>query len=309
MTDSTLSPFHRLLTDAQKGGQAKVDALVALAQRTVYVPTWGGADDSNFRTLTNADGQTALPIFSTREELDRAAAQFGWVDPNGQPTFKEIGARGALNHAVGQNLHFVVIDISSSHSLDIDREEMEPLLSPAARRESSGPYAAVGRISSTMMQAVKANTAQKVPAVSAARRADATEMAREAAAAGAAVQASADDAPAAVTTFGSGSSVAVHKLKEKPSDELLASLANVLRGYPEVEWAALCAIARGPGAPMPTVGLKVDTAFRQRVNEIVQRLREAGDGQGAALDVLLLDDAAVMRTVRSEAMLFYPWKR
>ncbi len=134
-------------------------------------------------------------------------------------------------------------------------------------------------------------------------------MAREAAAAGAAVRATDDDSPAAVTTFGSGSSVAVHKLTEKPSDELLTALANVLRGYPEVEWAALCAIARGPGAPMPTVGLKVDTAFRQRVNEIIQRLREAGDAEGASLDVLLLDDAAVMRTVRTDALLFYPWKR
>jgi hypothetical protein len=258
--------------------------------------------------LTNADGQTALPIFSTREELEQAATQFGWLNPDGSASFKEIGARGALNHAVGQNLHFVVIDISSSHSLDVDREEMEPLLSPAARRESSGPYAGVGRISSTMMQAVKANTAQKVPAVPAARRSDATDMAREAAAAGASVQASTDDA-SAVTTFGSGTSVAVHKLTEKPSDELLGALIDVLRGYPEVEWAALCAIARGPGSPMPTVGLKVDTAFRQRVNEIIQRLREAGDSQGASLDVLLLDDAAVMRTVRSDAMLFYPWKR
>jgi hypothetical protein len=296
------------LADAQQGGQAKIDALVALAQRTVYIPTWG--QDASFRTLTNANGQTALPIFSSPAELERAARQFGWQGPDGQISSKEIGARGAFNHAVGQNLHFVVVDISSPHSLDIDREEIEPLLSPAARRESSGPYAGVGRITSNMMQAVKpTSSARDVPAVPAGRRPDPTAMARQAAAEGAQVRASTSDEPIAVTTFGSGSSVAVHKLQHAPSDDLLASLSGVLRGYPEVEWAALCAIARGPGAPMPTVALKVDTAFRQRVNEIIQRLREAGDSQGASLDVLLLDDAAVMRTVRADAMLFYPWKR
>ena len=287
-----------------------MDALVALAQRTVHVPTWGQDPEPNFRTLTNANGQTALPIFSSAAELEKAATQFGWTNPDGSISSREIGARGALNYAVGHNLHFVVVDITAGHSLDIDREEIEPLLSPAARRESSGPYAGVGRISSTMMQAVKASgSAQQVPAVDAARRVDSTQMARAAAAAGASVEAKVPTGVEAVTTFGSGSSVHVHKLAEIPSDELLKGLADVLRGYPEVEWAALCAIARGPGAPMPTAALKVDTAFRQRVNEIIQRLRETGEDQGASLDVLLLDDAAVMRTVRSQAMLFYPWKR
>ena len=88
--------------------------------------------------------------------------------------------------------------------------------------------------------------------------------------------ASTDAAPSAVTTFGSGSSVGVHKLGAEPPLALLESLAELLRGYPEVEWAALCAIARGPAQPVPTVGLKIDSAFRQRVNEIVQRLREHG---------------------------------
>lgn len=304
------TPFQRLLTDAQQGGQAKVDALMALSQRTVLVPTWGQDDGSNFRTLTNANGQTALPVFSRKDELERASTQFGWSNADGSTSSKEVGARAAFNYAVAHNLHFVVVDIGAPHSLDVDREEIEPLLTPAARRESSGPYAGVGRISSSMMRAVKpASSPGQVPAVDAARRPDPTAMAREAAAAGASVSASTTDDPIAVTTFGSGSSVAVHKLSDVPSDDLLAALAGVLRGYPEVEWAALCAIARGPGGPMPTAALKVDMAFRQRVNEIVQRLRESGDAQGASLDVLLLDDPKVMRTVRSEALLFYPWKR
>jgi len=305
---STLSPFQRLLADAQQGGQAKVDALVALSQRTVHLPTWGQDDSASFRTLTNANGQTALPIFSTADQLEAAATQFGWREADGSVASKEFGARGALNYAIGHDLHFVVVDISAPHSLDIDREEIEPLLSPAARRESSGPYAGVGRLSSSMIRAVKPSGAMNIN-IGGEPIGGASQTPEPKPLPGASLQASVSDEPIAVTTFGSGSSVSVHKLNEEPAEALLSGLAAVLRSYPEVEWAALSAIARGPSSPMPTVALKIDTAFRQRLNEIILSLREAGDELGASLDVLLLDDPSVMRTVRAEAKLFYPWKR
>ncbi|HJL19692.1 MAG TPA: hypothetical protein RMH99_28780, partial [Sandaracinaceae bacterium LLY-WYZ-13_1] len=115
--------------------------------------------------------------------------------------------------------------------------------------------------------------------------------------------------PNAQATFGGGTSVRLMPLTDEPPDAFFDALTAVLRGFPEVEWAALCNAARGPSAPAPTVGVRVDTGFRQRVNEIVAELRRAGDAQGAALDVLLLDDAALMRAARSEGVVFFPWRK
>ncbi len=114
---------------------------------------------------------------------------------------------------------------------------------------------------------------------------------------------------AKAATFGSGSSVTVSPLRELPPDSLVDALSNVLRSFPEVEWAALCLTSRGPATPLPTVGLRVDTGFRARVNDIIAGVRETGDTHGASLDVLLLDNPEVMRTARNDALVFYPWRR
>lgn len=76
-----------------------------------------------------------------------------------------------------------------------------------------------------------------------------------------------------------------------------------------MEWACLVQASRGPSAPVPAVGLRVDAGFRQRVNEIIQGVRRASDSKGAGLDVLLLDDAALMRTARGQGLVFYPWRK
>src|SRR5262245_56504808 len=99
MTDRVTEAFRRLLNDAKRGGQAKVDALLALTQRTLLLATWDAAGSTGYRTLSNANGQTALPVFSDRAELERAATAFSWRDPSGAIFSKEVGARAALNYA------------------------------------------------------------------------------------------------------------------------------------------------------------------------------------------------------------------
>ncbi len=295
--DRALEAFRRLLSDASRGGQAKVDALLALGQRTVWVGTWGPAQEG-FRTLTNSEGHTALPVFSTQAELAGAAARYGWTTPDGSIPGREVGAREALRHAIAHNLQYVVVDIGTDHALDIEKSEIEPMLSPEARRESTvGPYAGVGRVSSSMMKAVKATpppgslpAAQRPAPRITATTADPTQSRPDA-------------------TFGSGSSVTVTPLGTEPSDALLDGLSEVLRGYPEVEWACIGSVARGPASPVPTVGLRVDTGFRQRVNEVITRVRQTADERGASVDVMLLDDPQVMRTARQVALVFYPWRR
>lgn len=156
--ERALRAFQRLLADASAGGQAKVDALVALSQRVVLVPTWASVE-SGYRTLVNENGDSALPIFTGRIELERAAEQLGWNVPGQTLTFRECGSRDAFRHAVALDLPFVVVDLGAAHAIEIARSEIEPLLTAAARRESTGPFAAVGRISTSMLRAIKSSEA------------------------------------------------------------------------------------------------------------------------------------------------------
>ena len=127
MTERQNEALKRLLTDAAQGGQAKVDALVALAQRTLWIVPWEGVE--GYRTLVNSSGLAALPVFTTEAELLEAAQRFGWLGPDGGVVHKEIGARAAFGYAFEKNLGFVVVDITSEHSLEIGRNELVPFSS------------------------------------------------------------------------------------------------------------------------------------------------------------------------------------
>ncbi len=151
--DAHIEAFRRLLTEGAQGGQAKVDALVALVQRTIFVAPWPAGVDG-YRTLVNSQRSAALPIFTDRAELENAGRRFGWFAPDGSIPGIEIGARAALTYAKAQGLAYVVVDIAANHCLEVGRDEIEPLLSPNARKQS-GPFAASGRISSSLHQTVK----------------------------------------------------------------------------------------------------------------------------------------------------------
>ena len=153
--DSSLDALWRLLAEAASGGQAKVDAIVALSQRTLFVGTWKPNGEGGFRTLQNSNGQTALPVFTTAHELQESARRFAWFQPDGSLNSAEVGARQALRHVVDQNLAFLVVDIATEHSLEVERAELEPLVKGVGRSDSQGPYAGVGRISSEMIRRVR----------------------------------------------------------------------------------------------------------------------------------------------------------
>ncbi|MEM9068445.1 MAG: SseB family protein [Myxococcota bacterium] len=298
--DAAMAAFRRLLADGATGGQAKVDALVALSQRTVFVSMWAGGD---FRTLVNSNGQNALPIFTSQEQLEEAARQLGWLNPDGSVSSKEIGARAAFRHLVAHDLGFIIIDIAAPHTLEAERNEIEPLIA-GARSDSEGPFAAVGRISETMLQVVK-STPRPMQAVQPPDALPDGALPKTAAPVTVASSTASVDA-----TFGSGAaSVSVRPLETPPDDSLLDALADVLRGYPEVEWASFFLASRGPTDVRPTVGLRVDTSYRARVQEIVRSVRSAADENGATVDALLLDDPTLVRQARAEAVVFFPWRR
>jgi hypothetical protein len=302
MDDPQLAAFRRLLADAHLGGQSKVDALVALSQRTVHVVPWPGGIEG-WRTLVNREGVAALPLFSSFEELEEAARRYGWLDSNAAAPFAEVGARAALNYAVREKLSFVVIDIAAEHALEIAREEFEPLLTPAARRDSSGPYAGAGRVSSSLIRAVRPTGS--TPAASPAKAGGGLESV----AASESLSSTPGFVPSVSAAALSGAGVSIAPLASEPPDALLDALAAVLRNYPEVEWACFCIAVRAASAPASAVGVRIDASYRQRVGEIAQSVRRAGEQRGAALDVLLLDDATVMRNARGQGVVFYPWRK
>ena len=98
-------------------------------------------------------------------------------------------------------------------------------------------------------------------------------------------------------------------MTDPPPDALLDALSEVLREFPEVEWASFFVASRGPTDARPTVGLRVDTSYRQRINDIIRGLRGAADEQGATVDVMLLDDPKLVRDARAQAIVFFPWRR
>jgi hypothetical protein len=378
MPDQALDAFRRLLKEGASGGQAKVDALLALAQRTVHVATWTEGGDE-YRTLINGNGQSALPIFTDQAELDRAASHFGWVDEGTpKPPRRELGAREALRYVVAHRLDFLVTDIASPWRLEAEAAEIEPLLE--GRAEPAGPYAGLGRVSSSVMRAVKPtplNTAAVTggrdgqaggpgkavfpeeertdvdprppssapppsppPPPASARTSSVPPAPRRSSSPPPPAAARATGAPPAAGTASvppppppparplpggpttpastpPGSAAALvpedpadlGPPPQAPSDALIDAFHEVLREYPEVEWAAYCSARNGTGRADPAVGLRIDAGFRRRIDDLATALRRANEEvEGSGVEVLLLDKTELVRTARSEGLVFYPWR-
>ena len=157
--DQATIAFRRVLAEANSGEQARVDALVVLAQRTVYAATWPGQTQAA-RTLTNGEGESALPLFTGLDVLDATATRFGWRNADGSLQFRELGAREALRHALARGVNFVVIDIGCEHSVEFAREELEPLLQLQNQRSGTGPYAATGERQAAILDAVRRSSSR-----------------------------------------------------------------------------------------------------------------------------------------------------
>lgn len=152
--DQGTSAFRRLLAEASSGEQARVDALMAFSQRIVFAATWPGQNQA-VRTLTNREGETAMPLFTGRELLEETATRFGWRNPDGTLPMRQLGAREALQHALARGVHFVVVDIGCEHSVEFSREEVEPLLALQAQKGGSGPFAGKGEPEAAIRDAVR----------------------------------------------------------------------------------------------------------------------------------------------------------
>jgi hypothetical protein len=333
MTERQNEALKRLLADASQGGQSKVDALIALSQRTLWVVPWDGVE--GYRTLVNSTGLAALPVFTSEAELNEAAQRFAWLSPAGTVNHKEIGARAAFGYAHEKNLGFVVVDITSEHSLEISRDELTPLLTQN-RRESAGPFAAAGRIESSLMAAVSRKsepgmTAVRAPtpppgAVAAVRpptpAAGVPAVRAPTPVPGGLPAASPPSGSVTIPTSlpagalpprqdrseGPAFPDAVAQIQASsrlfppattPDDALLDRLEAILRGYPEVEWACI-----GSASAQPALGLRIDQRMRKRLEPLAEAVAKA-----SGLVVVTLDDPTHFKAAKGEAFVFFPWRR
>lgn len=322
MTERQNEALKRLLADASAGGQAKADAIVALSQRTLWVVPWDGVE--GYRTLVNSTGLAALPVFTTEAELSEAAQRFGWLTPAGGVAHAEVGARAAFTYARDKSLGFVVVDITSEHSLEISRDELEPLLAGGRARDSN-LMAAVSRKSEPGMAAVSPRAPTPPPgSLTPAVRAPtptpgAVPAVRMPTPTPGAIQAATPASPVAVpSTLPAGalpprdsgpahpdataqilSSIRLFPPAATPDDALLDRLEAILRGYPEVEWACV-----GSASATPAIGIRIDARMRKRLDVLADAVAKA-----SGLAVVTLDDMAHFKAAKVEAFVFYPWRR
>ncbi|HTU60155.1 MAG TPA: SseB family protein, partial [Polyangiales bacterium] len=125
--DPATIAFRLALAEASEQEQARADALLAFWQRPIFVATWPSPNEAP-RTLTNSQGETALPLFTGLDTLELGADRFSWREPNGSIRFREMSAREAFRYALTRQVNFVVVDVGFEHNVEFAREEFEPLV-------------------------------------------------------------------------------------------------------------------------------------------------------------------------------------
>ena len=458
-----------LLNEGRQGPGAKAEALEALSLRPVWLATWEPRAEG-FRTLINADGEEALAVFSSEEELTATATRFDWVEEDGTiATHRAIGG-DILRHAWTREYAFVVIDIASEHSLEYERDELKSIM---REMDSTGPFrtsrpppppppkqpsapssfpAPVERISTmysmapsraekldrlsdlptkpheiphdsepptqpraalkqseppprqrkssrpahkpkseppgSKIEEVRASTAklgdggtygaasiippsqsrsqsispstvttqddirkpESTPSVSS----TAPKLTSDAPTAPAAQalpsfdpgklklpaigpvgagpiepgpppkktvkppgktvkpdekdENPATQRPSRVAAPSIGDGIKLVDVRYAPDEALLKTLAEVLRGYFEIEWASYCEVARPAGDPTPAIGLRIADNYRDNVTAIIKALCDAARTHDVEVDVLLIDGHDMLRKARERAIVFYPWK-
>jgi hypothetical protein len=288
------------LVAAARDPALRARAVSALRGAELWAATWP-TDPSLLRTLTNSDGVTALPLFSDEGELHDASLRYAWLSMDGEVPRCTVALWEAMRVAKRQKAQLLVIDIASEHALELDEGDMELLSAPP----SSKPPASMKKFRSAPPPA-DANVVQRASARPSTpqRGGSGTYSPLR---------------PRSVTpnlethtvsaTFGATPTATMQALDVPPSEELLDELDDVLREYPEVEWACLVTGARADHKQSESVALRIEPAFRKNLDEITQKLREVGATRHATYDVLMLDTPEQMKQARQIGFPFYPWRK
>jgi hypothetical protein len=289
-------------------------ALSALRGIEVLAVSWP-TDPATLRTLTNSEGVTALPVFSSEQQLEDAAARYGWLSPDGRIPSRRLHIWEAVRFARLHHAQLLVIDIVADHALSLDEGEMELMSAPPSGRPPS--YAGLGNVRSSRpphdgREVARISTRPPAPS-STAPFSDATGVRAALRSSQSALKPTSvtpnPDGHTLSATFGAAPTLTMEALDAPPSDEVLDTLTQVLREYPEVEWACLVRAQRAGAALVPSIALRIEPAFRKHLSEISARLHQSSAELGFTLEVLMLDTPEQMRLARSLGLPFYPWRK
>jgi hypothetical protein len=303
--DPSVSPeavvaLKAALSAAARDPALRARAIAALRGAELWAATWP-SDPSFLRTLTSSSGVTALPVFSDERELQEASQRYAWGSVDGQAPRCTVALWEAMRVAKQQKAQLLVIDIASEHALELDEGDMELLSAPP----SSKPPARMQKVRST----------PPPPSANVVTRASARPSLQEGGGSGTYSPLrprTITPNPGAHTvsaTFGATPTATMQALETTPSEELLDELAEILREYPEVEWACLVTGARADHVQSQSIALRIEPAFHKNLAEIAQKLREVGALRHATYDVLVLDTPEQMKQARQIGFPFYPWRK
>lgn len=261
------------------------------------------------RTLTNSEGLIALPVFSSEPFVDAAAVRFGWLGPDGTCPRKRVSMPDAIRMAMLCEAQLVVVDIATEHVLELDGGELELLSAvPGQRSPSFEGLAVVSRPRSvSQLEVHRVSTRPTDPGLGGLAHNAPSEPPRSALFPSSVTPD--PDSHSVTATFGVSDTATMSSLLESPSDEHFDAFTNLLREYPEVEWACVVQADRGHGSPAPCVALRVEPAFRRHLHEISEKLAEISRELGEPWGVLVLDTPEQMKEARGVGLPFYPWRK
>lgn len=332
--DTATIAFRRLLKNAALEDQARVDALVVLSQSTVFAALWPGSD-SEIRTLTNSAGDIAMPLFTGYDVMSEVARLYGWLNPDGSLQHKEIGAREALRQAIARGVQYIVVDFGSHFAVEFAKQEIEPLLLINHERDTTGPFAGTGKVSSFLMEVVRQTPRSTNPPsktdgyIRSISRPQPTHHSNShlnkdvniAAPAESLGSPTHQNSPTRTPLHSPNSDekgASQHRNDPPPgsfspqttalSDSLLLQLSEKLRQFPEVEWACSASIQQDT-ATTPMVGVRIDPTFQTRWEEIKDSLVKIGQTHQIDLQVYSLNDPQLVRQAREVGIVFHPFRK
>jgi hypothetical protein len=298
--------LQHALVAASREPMQRATAVTALRGAEMWAATWP-TDPATLRTLTNSNGITALAVFTDERQLEDAALRYAWLGVDGRVPSKKLHISEAIRFARQNRAQLVVVDIAADHALELDEGEMELVSAPPSARPPSF----------TGLQTVKSQSSRP-PALAPAevKRVSARPervSSRPPQDTGSALRPvtirPAPEKSSVAATFGGPSTSTMRTLQSSPDDALLAALAAVLKGYPEVEWASFVRSGSGDENAVPSVAVRIDGAFRKNLSEISVKLRDAGLTHSTAVEVLVLDTPEQMKQARAMGQPFYPWRK
>ena len=250
----------------------------------------------------------ALTLFTDERHLEEAALRLAWLGVDGAVPMRRLHVSEAIRFARRERVAVVIIDMGSEHALELDEGDMELVSAPPSTRPPS--YGSVPPVVSNPRVSDDGSSVKRVSTRPPPLGTDgvAGSMAPPSALKPTAVNVDVEH-HAISATFAPSSTITMAPLEQPPAEDVTDALAAVLRDYLEVDWA--CFVADGDRLGMGgfSVALRIDPAFRHKLPQISERLREAGAGFGARCDTVMLETAEQMKRARQIGLPFYPWRR